>query len=148
MKNNRDPEHIVYSTAGHEHNLFIYDDTSFLVAMAMEDKVLFGYETLTDLQEQAISVGEEFIQLRFRKSFLDKPITRKCNKVTGVTDKPMPQSAFKDILRSTFCNDGYLCTTSTHAFRRQLGKKIEQHQGYTEVHRSQYLTQANPRIFC
>lgn len=63
----------------------------------------------------------------------------------GLMDDPMPKSAFSDILRSTFRNAGYLCATSIHAIRRQLGKKVD--EIYTEVQRSQHLTQADPRIF-
>ena len=118
VKNNRDPENIVFGTAGHEHDRFIYDDSAFLLTMAMADKALFGYETSADLQEQEIPLGENELVLRFKESMLDKPILRKCTKASGVTDEPMPRSAFSDILRNTFRNAGYLCTTSVHAIRR------------------------------
>ena len=145
VKNNRDPENIVFGTAGREHDQFIYDDSAFLLTMAMADKALFGYETFADLQEQAIPPGENELVLRFKEAMLDKPILCKCTKASGVTDEPMPRSAFSDILRNTFRNAGYLCTTSVHAIRRQLGKKVD--EIYTEVQRSQHLTQADPRIF-
>ena len=57
----------------------------------------------------------------------------------------MPKSAFTEISRSTFRNAGCLYATSIHAIRRQLGKKVD--EIYTEVQRSQHLTQADPRIF-
>jgi Protein of unknown function (DUF3435) len=57
----------------------------------------------------------------------------------------MPKSVFTEILRSTFRNAGYLCTTSIHAIRRQLGKKVD--ELYIKVQRSQHLIQADPRIF-
>lgn len=145
VKNNRDPENIVFGTAGREHDRFIYDDSAFLLTMAMADKALFGYETFADLQEQEIPPGENELVLRFKEAMLDKPILRKCTKASGVTDEPMPRSAFSDILRNTFRNAGYLCTTSVHAIRRQLGKKVD--EIYTEVQRSHHLTQADPRIF-
>ena len=113
--------------------------------MAMADGALFGYNTLADLQEQEIPAGDTETVLRFKESMLDKPILRKCTKAGGVSDEPMPRSAFTDILRNTFRNAGYLCTTSIHAIRRQLGKKVD--EIYTEVQRSQHLTQADPRIF-
>jgi hypothetical protein len=50
----------------------------------------------------------------------------------------MPKSAFTDIFRSTFRNAGYLCATSIHNIRRQLGKKVD--ELYTEAQRSQHLT--------
>ena len=145
VKNNRDPENIVFGTAGREHDLFIYDDSAFLLTIAMADGALFGYDTFADLQEQEIPAGENEMVLRFEESMLDKPILRKCTKAGGVTGEPMPRSAFTDILRNTFRNAGYLCTTSIHAIRRQLGKKVD--EIYTEVPRSQHLTQADPRIF-
>ncbi len=145
VKNNRDPENIVFGAAGREHDLFIYDDTSFLLTLAMHDQALFDYATFADLQEQEIPAGQNEMPLRFKDEVLDKPILRKCNKAGGVTDEPMPKSAFTDILGSTFRNAGYLCATSIHAIRRQLGKKVD--QIYTEVQRSQHLTQADPRIF-
>ena len=145
VKNNRDPENIVFGTAGREHEQFIYDDTGLLLTMAMADRALFGYETFADLQEQEIPAGQDELVLRFKDSVLDKPILRKCTKVAGVTDEPMPKSAFTDIFRSTFRNAGFLCATSIHTIRRQLGKKVD--ELYTEVQRSQHLTQADPRIF-
>jgi Protein of unknown function (DUF3435) len=49
VKNNRNPENIVSNSAGKEHEKFIYNDAAFLLAMAIADGVLFGYETLDDL---------------------------------------------------------------------------------------------------
>jgi hypothetical protein len=57
----------------------------------------------------------------------------------------MPKSAFTEIFRSTFRDARYLCATSIHAIRWQLGKKVD--ELYTEVQRSQHLTQADSRIF-
>ena len=48
VKNNRDPENVVFNTAGREHEKFIYND-AFLLVMAIADGALFGYETLDDL---------------------------------------------------------------------------------------------------
>jgi hypothetical protein len=83
VKNNRDPENIVFGTAGREHDLFIYDDTAFLLSMAIADQALFGYETLADLQQQEIPAGENELILRFKESVFDKLILRKCTKAGG-----------------------------------------------------------------
>ena len=104
-----------------------------------------GYETLDDLQMQEIPEGENELPLRFKESALNQPILRKCTKAKGVTDEPMPRSAFTAIFGSTLRNAGYFCATSIHAIRRQLGKKVDER--YTEVQRSQHLTQGDPRIF-
>ena len=145
VKNNRDPENIVFGTVLQEHDKFIFDDASFLLVMAFLDKALFGFDTLRDLQEQQIPEGQDEIFLRWRESALDKPILRKCTKAGGLTDEPMPGSAFSQIFQSTLLNAGYFCAASVHSIRRQLGKKVD--ELYTEVQRSQHLTQADPRIF-
>lgn len=145
MKNNRDPENIVFGTVLQEHDQFIYDDAAFLLTMAFADKALFGFDTLAELQQQRIPKGKNEVVLRWQKSALNKPILRKCTKTGGVTDDPMPRSAFSQIFQSTLLNAGYFCQASVHSIRRQLGKKVD--ELYTEVERSQLLTQADPRIF-
>jgi len=145
VKNNRDPENIVFGTVLQEHDKFIYDDTSFLLNMAFADKALFGYDTLADLQEQKIPKGQDAVVLRWRKSVLDKPILRKCTKAGGVTEEPMPRSAFSQMFQDALLNAGYFCAASVHSIRRQLGKEVD--ELYTEVQRSQHLTQADPRVF-
>ena len=57
----------------------------------------------------------------------------------------MPKAAFTEIFGSTLRNAGYLCAISIHAIRRQLGKKFDER--YTEVERSQHLTQGDPPVF-
>ena len=145
VKNNRDPDHIVFGTAGREHEQLIYDDSAFLLTMALADGALFEFRTLADLQEQEIPAGDNEVVLRFKADMLDKPILRKCTKAEGLSDEPMPRCAFSNILRTTLRNAGYTCPASIHAIRRELGKKVD--EIYTEVQRSQHLTQADPRIF-
>lgn len=62
-----------------------------------------------------------------------------------MTDEPIPSSAFSQIFQSTLRNSGYFCTASVRSIRRGIGQKVD--QIYTEVERSQYLTQTDPRIF-
>ena len=131
VKNNRDLENIVLGTAGLEHDKFIYHDAAFPLNIAMVDRSLFGYETFADLREQKISVGQNELVLQFRASVLDKPILRRCTKASCVMNEPILKSAFTEISCSAFRNAGYLCTTSIHAIRQQLGKKVD--ELYTEV---------------
>ena len=65
VRNNRDPENIVFGTAGREHDRFIYDDAAFLLTMAMADKALFGFETFADLVPETSSIS--------RNSHFQKP---------------------------------------------------------------------------
>lgn len=145
VKNNRDPENIVFGAAGKEHNLLVYDDVACLLTLAFADNALFGYDSLDQLLTQEIPPGDDVIPLRFKDSALDRPILRKCTKAGGVLDEPMPKAAFTDIFGSTLRNAGYLCLKSIHAIRRELGKKVDER--YTPVQRSQLLTQGDPRVF-
>ncbi|OAG42721.1 AdoMet-dependent rRNA methyltransferase SPB1 [Fonsecaea monophora] len=145
VKNNRDPENIVFGAAAKDHERLFYNDAGFLLAMAIADNALFGYESLEDVRAQEISPGKDELVLRFKDSALERPILRKCTKTGGVTDDPMPKSSFTAILKSTLTNAGYLCGPSIHAIWRQLGKEVDKR--YTAVQRSQHLTQADERVF-
>jgi Protein of unknown function (DUF3435) len=90
-------------------------------------------------------MAENEVPLQFNRSALNQPILRKYSKAKGDTDEPMPRSTFINIFGNSLKNTGYLCATSIHAIRRQLGKKVDER--YTEVQRSQHLTQGDPRIF-
>lgn len=46
VKDNRDPENIVFDTVLQEHDKFVYDDVSFLLIMAFADEALFGFATV------------------------------------------------------------------------------------------------------
>jgi hypothetical protein len=49
VKNNHNPENIVFSSADKEYEKSFYNDAAFLLAMAIADGALFGYEMLDDL---------------------------------------------------------------------------------------------------
>lgn len=102
-----------------------YNDACLLLNMAIADDALFGYETLDDVRQQVIPAGKDELILRFKDSALEQPILRKCTKAGGVTDKPMPESAFRTVFQSTLVNAGYLWSLSIHAIRRSLGKKVD-----------------------
>jgi hypothetical protein len=87
-------------------------------------------------------VGENEVPLPFKELALSQPILRKCTKAKGVSDEPMPRSAFTDIFGTTLKNVGYFCATSIHAIRRQLGKKVDER--YTEVQSCSTLRKATP----
>jgi hypothetical protein len=97
---------------------------------------LFRYDTLDDVRQQTIPSGKDEIILRFKDEMLDHPILRKCTKAGGVTDAPMPKSAFLAIFKSTLINAGYPWNLSIHAIRRMLGKGAD----------SKYPTQPSPPL--
>ena len=68
---------------------FFYNDAGFLLALAIVDDPLFGYETLDDVRKQEIPPGQDELVLRFKSSALERPILQRCTKTGGVTDDPM-----------------------------------------------------------
>jgi hypothetical protein len=98
-----------------------------------------------NVQRQNIPAGNNKLLLRFRESVLKQPILRRYTMVIGVTEEPMPKSAFTENFGSALRNAGYFCATSIHAIRRQLGRKVDGR--YTEAERSQHLTQGDRRVF-
>jgi hypothetical protein len=103
----------------------MYSDALFLLAMALADKALFGYKTFADIQRQKIPAGDDEMELKWKKSFLLRPILRKCLLSGGIGDEPMPKSAFVSIFNKTYKNAGYSGGASVHAIRRALGKKVD-----------------------
>ena len=114
-----------FGAAAKEHEKLFYNDAGFLLAMAIADDALFGYESLEDVRKQKVPDGEDELVLRFKDSALEQPVLRQCTKTGGVTDEPMPRSSFTSILKSTLTNAGYLSGPSIHAIRRQLGKGVD-----------------------
>ncbi|KAK5045118.1 hypothetical protein LTR84_009451 [Exophiala bonariae] len=99
---------ISFGAAIKEYKRLFYNDTDFLLAIAIADGALFSYDTLDDVRQQIIPTGKDEVILRFKDAALDRPILRKCTKAGGVTDDPMPKSAFLAIFKSTLINAGYL----------------------------------------
>ena len=96
-----------------------------LLDLAMTDKALFGYNSLDALLEQEIPLGQDELPLRFNDDALDRFIFRRWTLADGITEDKMPKSAFWDMFRRTMRKAGYLCGTSMHSIRRQLGKKVD-----------------------
>jgi hypothetical protein len=44
--------HPSFGVAGNEHEKLVYNDATFLLAMAITDGALFGFESLDDLKKQ------------------------------------------------------------------------------------------------
>jgi Protein of unknown function (DUF3435) len=93
--------------------------------MAFADKVLFGFATLAELQQQQVPRGQNELVLRWKDEALDKPILRKYTIAGGVADEPMLRTAFSQIFQSTLRNAGYFCAASVHSIRRGIEKKVD-----------------------
>jgi hypothetical protein len=93
--------------------------------MAIADNVLVGIRSVADLQKLEITSGQNKLPLIYAEGAEENFILRKCSKAEGVTDEPMPKSAFVKIHKSGLINAGYPCGPSVHAIRRSLGKKVD-----------------------
>jgi hypothetical protein len=93
--------------------------------MAIADNVLVGIKSVKDLQALEIPPGDDELRLVYAEDAEDKVVIRKCTKAEGVTDTPMPKSAFLAIYQNGLKNAGYFCGTSIHRRRRYLGKKVD-----------------------
>ena len=58
-----------FGAAGKEHETLVYNDTAFLLAMAIADGALVGYESLEDIQKQETPPGENELILRYGRNF-------------------------------------------------------------------------------
>ena len=85
-----------------ESNRKPHNDPAFLLILAIADNALFHYKSL-DARTSSFW-------------FTRRP---------PLTDESMSKAAFLAIYEKTLKNAGYLCGTSIHAIRWQLGKKVD-----------------------
>ena len=115
VKNNRDPENIVFGAAGKEHEKFVYNDAAFLLATAVADGALFGYKMLDDVRKQEIPAGEDELILRYKESALFSATAQSCpididstqhGYRSGTT--PLEWRSEVPLLRETLSTDSFL----------------------------------------
>lgn len=145
VKNNPDPENIYYASATKENEFLMFNDTAFLLVLAVADGVVRGIDSLEDLWGQSMPEHETHRELGFHEWAQDKYVIRRCTLAGGIDDKPMPKSQFISIFQNTLRSAGYTCGPKVHAIRRALGKKVD--EMYTGAQRSQHLTQSDIRVF-
>lgn len=114
-----------YKSSTSQHEKLLYDDTQYLLAMALADKAFYGIESATDLWDMTIPDGDDAVRLRWKDEVLQLPILRKATKTDGVTNQPLPKTMFESILKSVLNLSGYFGTATIHAIRRSLGKKVD-----------------------
>lgn len=98
--------------------------------MAIADEAIWGVKSLLELQQQKMTAGQNELKLRYGESAAGRPVIRKCTKANGVTEEPMPKPAFTAFVNKTLQNAAYLCSTSVHSIRRELGKKAAEIVAY------------------
>ena len=93
--------------------------------MAISDNALFGITSVKALQQMEIPSEQDELILVYNEDVKDTYVLKKCTKAKGVTEEPMPKSAFCAIFQALMKIIGYFCGTSIHAIRRYLGKKVD-----------------------
>lgn len=143
MKNNRDPENVVYGSfyplAGgfantvclgrfgaptSQHGTLLHDDTQFPLALAIADHAIWGVNPLDDLWQLQIPDGNDELPLRSNDSVLHLPILRNATMRDGVTNEPLPKRTFDRILKSVVNLSGFFGPATVHAIQRFVGKKV------------------------
>ena len=114
-----------YGSSTSQHEKLLHDDTSYLVAMALADKIFYGMESAADLWDMNVLDGGGALRRRWKDEVLQSPILRKSTKADGVTVLPLPKAAFERVLKSLLTLLGYLSTATIHAIRRPLGRKTD-----------------------
>ncbi|KAL6716976.1 hypothetical protein ACLMJK_004889 [Lecanora helva] len=145
IKNNKDPENIAFGASTSQHCKLLYDDTQYLLALAIADQAIHGVDDIDALWELQIPPGQKELILRWNDEVSDLSIIRKATKAHGVTKSPLPQRTFACIVKSIFKLSGYYGNPTVHSIRRGLGKKVDER--YSDVQRSQHLTQSDKRVF-
>ncbi|KKP01900.1 hypothetical protein THAR02_05976 [Trichoderma harzianum] len=117
VKNNRDPDNIIYSMANETDSRLRYDECSFLLSMAFADNALFDYKSYDELLEQRIPQGDDFVQLQWTKEAESLPVLRHIEADGTITAKPMHRATFERIFNAAVQNEGYLCPGGMHKVR-------------------------------
>ncbi|MCJ1444888.1 MAG: hypothetical protein MMC23_005391 [Stictis urceolatum] len=125
VKNNRSPETTKYGVASSEHRNPLYDDTQYLLAMAMADKAIYGIDAPEDLWQQQIPPGENELVLLWRDEKLGLPIVRSATKAEGVSEQPLSKATFTKIIKDVCRLSGYYVDLTVHAIRRSLGQMVD-----------------------
>jgi hypothetical protein len=109
-----------------EHNTLLYDDTRYLIALALADGAFHNIKTADNLWEIQFPVNANELILRWEDSVLDRPILRNATMKDGLTDDPLPRKLFDRVLKWVLGLAGYYGygQATVHAIRRGLGQQI------------------------
>ncbi|KAG5787880.1 hypothetical protein H9Q69_013047 [Fusarium xylarioides] len=136
-----------FGNARMQHHILRYDSVAIILMLAVADGAL----DLKDLDQMIKSGGEG--QVDWAEKCLDLPVCRRVNRKGDVDDtQPMTPDSFITMFKTFMMQAGYAAIPgslfppgSIHMIRRELGKQLDER--YTEVERSQHLTQADKAVF-
>lgn len=106
-----------------QHGTLLYDDTQYLLALAVADNAIWGIETSNDLWHLQIPEVDDELPLRWNDSILALPILRNATVQQGITDRPFPKRSFDRIVISVLKLSGDFGNATTYVIRRRVGEK-------------------------
>ncbi|RKK94102.1 hypothetical protein BFJ71_g9237 [Fusarium oxysporum] len=147
VKNNKDPDSRTFGNSCMQHRILRYDSVSILLMLAVVDGAL----DREDLNQMIKNGGEG--QVEWSERCRDLPVCRSVDQQGNVHDtQPMTEDTFIEMFKMFLMQAGYTSIPgylfqpgSIHMIRRELGKQLDGQ--YTEVERSQHLTQADKAVF-
>lgn len=184
VKNNRDPENTVYypllpyvrsiglttfffgryGASTSQHGTLLYDDTQFLLSLAVADNAIWGINSLDNFWQLQIPDGEDELLLRWQDSVVASPILRNATMQQGVTKEPLLKRTFDCIVKSVLNLSGYFGNATVHCYtplpRQESSRwvvlktlqnaillRTECTGRYTAVELAQHINHNDPRIY-
>ena len=133
----------------------LYDDTQYLLALALADNAFRGIDCVDDFWQLQIPSDESEPNLRLTDSAKRVPVLRNATMQQGFSEEPISKKTFDRIIKSVLNLSGYFGSATVHAIRRYLGKKVNgklsletnrthdrlalTDESYREVHRSRKI---------
>ncbi|KAK2051913.1 hypothetical protein LY76DRAFT_673081, partial [Colletotrichum caudatum] len=144
VKNNRDPENVVFGVSGEGDTTLLYNEITFLLNLALADSALEGISTWDDIHQIRIPEGKTHVSLSWKDDVLLLPVLRKV-KDGVVTEEPMTKREFQDIWKALLLGEGFHGHGGIHMVRRGLGKQLEER--YKDTIRSQHITHSDTQVY-
>ena len=113
-----------YGASTSQHGKLLYDDTQYLLALALADKAFWGIESAKDFWQLQIHPDDDEMILRWTDSAKGLPVLRNATMHQGVSQDPLSKKTFDRIVKSVLNSSGYFGHATVHAIRRYLSKKV------------------------
>lgn len=113
-----------YGASTSQHGKLLYDDTQYLLALALADKAFWGIGSVEDFWQLQNPPDESELILRWTDAAKGLPVLRNATMQQGVSEQPLSKKTFDRIIKSVLNLSGYFGNATVHAIRRYLGKKV------------------------
>ena len=108
-----------------QHGKLLYDDTQYLLALAIADHAIYGIDTVDDFWNLQISPDQNELPLRWNEGVNGLPILRNASMAAGITKEPLSKATFDKFLKEVLRLSGYFGNTIVYVIRRDLGKELD-----------------------